>query len=68
MFITKLESLRGIAALMVAISHCLIVFAVDQNRMIWNTNILETQGTQALITRLLLVLFNGGAAVTIFLS
>ncbi|QDU10402.1 acyltransferase family protein [Gimesia aquarii] len=66
MFITKLESLRGIAALMVAVSHCLIVFAVDQNGMIWTTNLLETQGSQAFLTRLLLVPFNGGAAVTIF--
>ncbi|MFH1301307.1 MAG: acyltransferase [Planctomycetota bacterium] len=66
MFITKLESLRGIAALMVAISHCLVVFAVDQNPMIWDTSPWETQGTQAFITRLLLIPFNGGAAVTIF--
>jgi len=66
MFIAKLESLRGIAALMVAVSHCLIVFAVDQNQIIWNTGLLDTKGTQAFITRLLLVPFNGGAAVTIF--
>lgn len=66
MFLTKLESLRGIAALMVAISHCLIVFAVDQNKMIWDTSLLDAKGTQAFITRLLLIPFNGGAAVTIF--
>tara|TARA_R110000850_G_scaffold87045_2_gene187345 strand:- start:37333 stop:38568 length:1236 start_codon:yes stop_codon:yes gene_type:complete len=66
MFITRLESLRGIAALMVAVSHCLIVFAVNQNEMIWATPLQETQGTQAFITRLLLIPFNGGAAVTVF--
>ncbi|QDT96821.1 acyltransferase family protein [Gimesia aquarii] len=66
MFITKLESLRGIAALMVAVSHCLIVFSVDQNEMIWATSLQDAKGTQAFLTRLLLVPFNGGAAVTIF--
>lgn len=66
MFITRLESLRGIAALMVAVSHCLIVFAVNQNEMIWATPLQETQGTQAFIMRLLLIPFNGGAAVTVF--
>ncbi|WP_417397167.1 hypothetical protein [Gimesia chilikensis] len=67
MFIKQLESLRGIAALMVALSHCLIVFAVDQNSMIWTTRLWETQGTQAFLTRLLLIPCNGGAAVTVFL-
>ncbi len=66
MFITRLESLRGIAALMVAVGHCLIVFSVNQNEIIWMTPLWETQGTQAIITRLLLIPFNGGAAVTVF--
>ena len=66
MFIKQLESLRGIAALMVALSHCLIVFAVDQNPMIWTTSLWETQGTQGFLTRLLLIPCNGGAAVTVF--
>ncbi|MEQ8856704.1 acyltransferase [Gimesia sp.] len=66
MFIKQLESLRGIAALMVALSHCLIVFTVDQNPMIWTTSLRETQGTQAFLTRLLLIPCNGGAAVTVF--
>lgn len=66
MFIKQLESLRGIAALMVALSHCLIVFAVNQDPMIWETRLWETQGTQAFLTRLLLIPCNGGAAVTVF--
>ncbi len=66
MFNSKLESLRGIAALAVAISHSLIVFSVDQNETIWLTRFYETSGIQSFITSLLLVLFNGGAAVTIF--
>ncbi|WP_339728431.1 acyltransferase [uncultured Gimesia sp.] len=66
MFITKLESLRGIAALVVAISHSLIVFSVDHNQTIWLSRFYETDGLQSLVTSLLLIPFNGGAAVTIF--
>tara|TARA_R110002111_G_scaffold262694_1_gene340153 strand:- start:82597 stop:83775 length:1179 start_codon:yes stop_codon:yes gene_type:complete len=51
---------------MVAVSHCFIVFAVDNNESICNTRIFDTTEAQSFITRVLLVLFNGGAAVSIF--
>ena len=66
MFIAKLESLRGIAALMVAISHSLIVFTIDNDQTIWLTRFYDTTGLQSFVTSLLLIVFNGGAAVTIF--
>ncbi len=66
MFNPKLESLRGIAALMVAVSHCFIVLAVDDNKMIWDTSLLDTTGVQSFFTRFFLIPFNGGPAVTIF--
>ncbi len=66
MFIYKLESLRGIAALMVAVGHSFIVLSVDNIPNIWVTSIVDTISYQSFITRMILVLFNGGAAVTLF--
>ena len=52
MFVARLESLRGVAAIMVAVGHSLIV--------------IDLQGVQLFLTKLVLLVANGRAAVTIF--
>ena len=66
MFIPRLESLRGIAALMVALGHCFLVFEVDGVANIAEPAFHELSGYRSWITRILLILFNGPAAVTVF--
>ncbi|MFT5101290.1 MAG: peptidoglycan/LPS O-acetylase OafA/YrhL [Lysobacterales bacterium] len=66
MFLKNLESLRGVAALMVALCHCLLVVTVDGLNNIWFTPFSEVAGIQSGITRFLLLFLNGGAAVVVF--
>ena len=66
MFLKNLESLRGIAALMVALCHCLLVLSVDGLDNIWFATFSELNGVQSAITRFALLFFNGGAAVIVF--
>jgi peptidoglycan/LPS O-acetylase OafA/YrhL len=68
MRISGLESLRGIAALMVAVGHSLIVLSVDNIVNIWAVSFNDLYRIQSILTRLLLVFFNGGVAVTIFFA
>jgi len=65
-FNKNLESLRGVAALMVALGHCLIVLKVDGLDNIVYAGFSELAGVQSAITRFALIFFNGGAAVTVF--
>jgi len=65
-FLKNLESLRGIAALMVALSHSLLVLTVDGIDNIWFATFSELAGVQSAITRFLLIFLNGGAAVIVF--
>lgn len=58
--------MRGIAALMVALCHCLLVLSVDGLNNIWFATFSELAGVQSAITRFLLLFFNGGAAVVVF--
>lgn len=73
MFNEKLESLRGIAALVVAVYHCFLIFAVDQNPTIWDSTfsfstgtLTDVTGINSFLARMALVVFNGGAAVSVF--
>ncbi len=66
-FVPAIESLRGVAALMVAGFHALIWLDVGGGARfllvpLWRVD----GGWQAFVTRALLVAFNGGAAVTLF--
>jgi peptidoglycan/LPS O-acetylase OafA/YrhL len=65
-FQPRIESLRGIAALMVAIFHSIHLLAVDGIPQVYLKTVWDVGGGQALVTRLLMVLFNGGAAVSLF--
>jgi peptidoglycan/LPS O-acetylase OafA/YrhL len=66
MFNEKLESLRGLAALAVAVHHCFLIFAVDQNQAIWDGTLSDVTGVNSFLARMTLVIFNGGAAVSVF--
>ena len=66
MFISRLESLRGLAALMVAIGHCFVVLEVDGLADIREIPFSELPGWRSWVSRLMLIVFNGPAAVTIF--
>lgn len=65
-FVERVESLRGIAALMVAICHSQLILVVDGHEDLWRLNISHVQGLQSFATKLLLMAFNGGAAVSLF--
>ena len=62
MFNKNLESLRGVAALMVALGHCLIVLKVDGLDNIVYTGFSELAGVQSALTRFALIFFNGTSA------
>lgn len=61
-----LESARGIAALMVAVGHSLIVFPINGNGRIWEVSILDTSSKEELAVRIALLLGNGGIGVMFF--
>lgn len=67
-FIPYVESLRGLAALMVAIGHSLLVVSVDQIDNIFTVRPFDIHGVQSFVTQMLLILFNGGAAVVMFFA
>lgn len=65
-FLERVESLRGVAALMVAVCHSNLVLIVNGHQDLWRLNVVDVRGVQALGTKLMLILFNGGAAVSLF--
>lgn len=65
-FSTRLESLRGIAALLVATYHSFLWLSIGSERSIFDTSLLSVHGKQAFVVRALLCVVNGGAAVDIF--
>jgi peptidoglycan/LPS O-acetylase OafA/YrhL len=64
-FIVALESIRGLAALSVALFHSFHLLPVNGVR-VYNTTIWNVPSADGLLMRLTMVLFNGGAAVSLF--
>jgi len=64
-FVASLESLRGLAALAVALFHSFHLLPVDGVRVFAST-LRELKSADALLMRLIMVPFNGGAAVSLF--
>ena len=64
-FVVGLESIRGLAALSVALFHSFHLLPVDgirvYDRTLWNV-----PSTDGLLMRLIMIPFNGGAAVSLF--
>jgi peptidoglycan/LPS O-acetylase OafA/YrhL len=65
-FHPRIESLRGIAALMVALFHSIHLLSVDGIPQVYLRTVWDLQGVQASLTRILMIFFNGGAAVSLF--
>lgn len=65
-FIERLESLRGIAALWVAVGHSMIWLVIGSETAIWSKRVWEVHGVQANLARTLITFFSGAAAVDIF--
>ena len=64
--ITKLDGLRGILSLVVALNHSFLVLAIPKFADIWGQNILNFHDWQSKINQLLMLAGNGGAAVSLF--
>ncbi len=64
--ITKLDGLRGILSLVVALNHSFLVVAIPTFANVWKQNYLEFHDLQSKLQQLLMILGNGGAAVTLF--
>ncbi|MBI5855106.1 MAG: acyltransferase [Nitrospirae bacterium] len=58
--------MRGLAALMVAIGHTVIVLQIDGVTNLWTTAFLDLPGLQAVIAKTVLFPANGTAAVSLF--
>ncbi|BCL91989.1 hypothetical protein MAFF211479_16900 [Ralstonia solanacearum] len=65
-FVGRLESLRGIAALGVAIFHALIWIAFGAERALFTQTVESVHGVQVTIARTILSAFCGPAAVIVF--
>jgi peptidoglycan/LPS O-acetylase OafA/YrhL len=64
-FIIGLESIRGLAALAVALFHSFHILPVD-GALVYNSTIWNVASTDSLLMRLIMIPFNGGAAVSLF--
>lgn len=65
-FIQRLESLRGLAALLVAVFHSFMVFRADWLNGFWPEGLSGWQHVQATVLKGILVFCNGPAAVVVF--
>lgn len=65
-FLGRLEALRGIAALWVAIGHSMIWLSFGEERAIWTQSVGDVEGIQATIARAIISICSGTAAVNIF--
>ena len=67
-FQPKIESIRGIAALNVAITHSMMVFSINGNGLFWSQSISQLRSGQEILTRLIIGICNGGLSVIIFFT
>ncbi|WP_185646541.1 acyltransferase [Burkholderia sp. Bp9143] len=65
-FNDRLEALRGIAALWVAVGHSLIWLSIGAEGAILSKTLFDVHGIQATVARLIVTVFSGAAAVNIF--
>lgn len=65
-FVDRLEALRGVASLWVAVGHSMIWLAIGSETAIWSKPVWQIQGLQANAARILITFFDGAAAVDIF--
>lgn len=65
-YLVRLETLRGVAALWVAVGHSLIWLHFATEPAIWVKNAFEVVGIQASCARWIISVFSGAAAVDVF--
>jgi peptidoglycan/LPS O-acetylase OafA/YrhL len=65
-FIDRLESMRGMAALWVAIGHSFAWLKINDEAAVWSKPLWEVHGGQATVVRLIVSCCSGAAAVDIF--
>lgn len=63
---TKLDGLRGLLSLIVALNHSFLVVAIPSFANVWNQNYLEFHDLQSKLQQIFMILGNGGVAVTLF--
>jgi peptidoglycan/LPS O-acetylase OafA/YrhL len=64
-FVVGLESIRGLAALSVALFHSFHLLPVDGIR-VYDRTLWSVSSADGLLMRLIMIPFNGGAAVSLF--
>ena len=64
--ITKLDGLRGVLSLIVALNHSFLIVAIPSFANVWGENYLIFYNLQAKIQQLFMLIGNGGVAVTMF--
>lgn len=64
--ITKLDGIRGILSILVALNHSYLVLAIPAFANVWGQNYFAYFDLQSKIQQLLMILGNGGAAVSMF--
>jgi peptidoglycan/LPS O-acetylase OafA/YrhL len=65
-FVGALESLRGLAALMVAVGHSMMILKIGGLDMLWARPLSTINSFDALAAKAILFFASGGAAVTLF--
>lgn len=64
--ITKLDGIRGILSVLVALNHSFLVLAIPSYANVWGQNYFKFYDLQSKLQQILMILGNGGAAVTMF--
>lgn len=63
---TKLDGLRGLLSIIVALNHSFLILAIPNYANVWGQNILQFTNLQSKIQQIFMLLGNGGVAVTMF--
>jgi len=63
---TKLDGLRGLLSIIVALNHSFLILAIPNYANVWGQNIFLYTDLQSKLQQLLMMLGNGGVAVTMF--
>ncbi|KKS94868.1 MAG: putative transferase transmembrane protein [Candidatus Collierbacteria bacterium GW2011_GWB1_44_6] len=63
---TKLDGLRGLLSVIVALNHSFLVIAIPSYANVWGQNYLEFYDLQSKLQQVFMLLGNGGVAVTLF--
>jgi peptidoglycan/LPS O-acetylase OafA/YrhL len=63
---TKLDGLRGVLSLIVALNHSFMVVVIPSFANVWQQNPLVFHGLESKLQQLFMLIGNGGAAVTLF--